>query len=290
VRSQPYLLRIITRTDAQADPTRHFACMKAVAEAGLAPRVHYASIPDRVLVTDFVPAVRFPRTEAIVRVPQTLRALHALAPFPPPAAYREVMDGFVRKFQAAGILPESEMTDTFKLPAREVAATALPPRPQDLVSSHNDLKPENMLFDGGRVWLVDWEAAFLNDRYTDLAVAGNFLITSDADEERYLAEYFGEPPGEYRRALFYLMQQTVHMYYASVFALLRSGGEPIDPDVQTPTFREFHDGLWSGEITLEGKPTRVQYALVHLRQMRRQMRAARFEKSLEIITANRGPA
>lgn len=27
---------------------------------------------------------------------------------------------------------------------------------EDLVSSHNDLKPKNIMFDGERAWLVDW--------------------------------------------------------------------------------------------------------------------------------------
>ena len=48
VRGSPYLLRIITRTDAMNDPTRQFTCMKAAAEAGLAPHVWYASIEDRI--------------------------------------------------------------------------------------------------------------------------------------------------------------------------------------------------------------------------------------------------
>ncbi len=45
----------------------------------------------------------------------------------------------------------------------------------EMVASHNDLKPENMVFDGTRVWLIDWEAAFLNDRYLDLSVVANFV-------------------------------------------------------------------------------------------------------------------
>ncbi len=52
VRGSPYLLRIITRTDAINDPTRQFACMSAGAEAGIAPRVWYTSIQDRISITD----------------------------------------------------------------------------------------------------------------------------------------------------------------------------------------------------------------------------------------------
>ena len=79
VRGSPFLLKIITRTD---DPTRHYACMKAAAEAGLAPRVWYTSVEDKVSITDFVEAVPFPVADALVRIPTALRALHALPPFP----------------------------------------------------------------------------------------------------------------------------------------------------------------------------------------------------------------
>src|SRR5262245_18268821 len=54
VRECPYLLRLITRTDANTDPTRQFTCMKIAAEAGLAPRVLYTSIEDRVSLNAFV--------------------------------------------------------------------------------------------------------------------------------------------------------------------------------------------------------------------------------------------
>ena len=57
VEGRPYLLRIIMRTNSMLGPGRHFACMKAAAEAGLAPRVLYASLEDQISITDFVEAV-----------------------------------------------------------------------------------------------------------------------------------------------------------------------------------------------------------------------------------------
>jgi thiamine kinase-like enzyme len=44
-----------------------------------------------------------------------------------------------------------------------------------MVSCHSDPKPENILFDGQRVWLVDWHAAIVNDRYFDL-LSGDIMI------------------------------------------------------------------------------------------------------------------
>jgi hypothetical protein len=214
--------------------------------------------------------------------------VHALPPFPLPriGRYLDVMDGIVRKFQAARVLPEHETEELFQRYAR--MARVYPRQDSEMVSSHNDLKPENILFDGERVWLVDWEAAFLNDRYADLAVVANFVVTNDDEEEVYLGTYFGEAAGEYRLAQFYLMRQMVHMFYAAMFLLLGSAGKPIEANAPTPDFREFHDGIWAGEISLAGNATRVQYGRVHLNQLRRNMQAARFEEALRVVAERDG--
>lgn len=46
------------------------------------------------------------------------------------------------------------------------------PRPDQLVLCHNDLNPKNVLFDASRpkMWLIDWEAAGMNDPLFELAV------------------------------------------------------------------------------------------------------------------------
>jgi aminoglycoside phosphotransferase (APT) family kinase protein len=285
----PYLLRVITSTDAtvgpgRGDPTRQFACMRQAAEAGIAPRVWYTSTEDRVSITDFVHARSLPATEAVVRLPVILERVHALPPFPRPSAvnYLDAVDGFVRKFQAAKILPESETEELFQRYAG--VANVYPRNDSDMVSSHNDLRPENILFDGDRVWLVDWEAAFLNDRYQDLAVVANFVVTNDADEDAYLRTYFGEAPGEYRLARFYLMRQIAHMAYAAVFMLLGSGGKAIEADTKAPDFRDFHNRIWAGEVSLATKEAKLQYAQVHMNQILENIRAKRFQDSLRIVS------
>ena len=286
VQGRPYLLRIIMDTGAAAGPgrgdqTNHYACMKLGADAGIAPKVWYTSIEDRVSITDFVQAKPFPRTEALARLPLTLRALHALPPFSKPKTLLS-LDSFIRRFQDARILPESETAELFE---RYAPVTSIYPRDTEMVSSHNDLKPENILFDGDRVWLVDWEAAFLNDRYFDLAIIANFVVTNDAEEEDYLRTYFGEAPGEYRLARFYLMRQTLHMLGAIVFMLFGSGGKPIDAATTAPPFRDFHDGIWAGEISLASSEAKLQYAKVHINQALHNMRTARFQDALRIVAA-----
>ncbi|MEO8096415.1 MAG: phosphotransferase [Acidobacteriota bacterium] len=289
VRGSPYLLRVVKDTgDAvgpgRGDQTNHFTCMKLAAEAGIAPCVWYTSLEDRVSITDFVDVKPFSRTEALARLPSTLRTLHALPPFPlmRTGTYLANMDGFVRRFLAAKTLPEPE-AEKLSLAYERVAA-AYPRDGSDTVSSHNDLNPENILFDGDRPWLVDWEASFQNDRYLDLAVVANFVVTNDAEEESYLRKYFGEAAGDYRMARFYLMRQLLHVFCPAVLWLLNREGKPMDSTAKAPDFRDFHNRLWAHEVNLAAKETKQQYARVHINQILQNMQTARFEDALRIVS------
>ena len=59
VRKNPYLLKIL-RTEIISDPAHEFACMETAAEADIAPRIWYANVEDRILITDFVEAKPYP--------------------------------------------------------------------------------------------------------------------------------------------------------------------------------------------------------------------------------------
>jgi aminoglycoside phosphotransferase (APT) family kinase protein len=289
VRGSPYLLKIITRAE---DPTRHYTSMKAAAERGLAPRVLYTSIEDQISITDFVNDERLPVSEALVRLPALLRRLHALPPFGRAPFNTSCtfllnkgpgLDGFFEKFQAASLLPKA---DSEELLARctEVAAV-YPYDDAEMVSSHNDLfKPDNILFDGQRVWLVDWEAAFLNDRYADLVVVANQVVTNHEEEMAYLEEYFGAPPDAYQQARFHLMQQISHLFYTMAFLWMGPQGKPTDWSGAAPAFGDYQRRIWSGEIDLADPEVKIAYSRVHWQRLLQNVREPRFKEALGIIS------
>ena len=63
-----------------------------------------------------------------------------------------------------------------------------------LVSSHNDLIPSNILFDGERLWLIDWEYGGFNSPWFDLGGLASHNELSAAQEDWLLEAYFGAPP------------------------------------------------------------------------------------------------
>jgi hypothetical protein len=239
-------------------------------------------IEDCISVTDYIEDHYFPVPEARMKMADMLRDLHALPKFSYQLKFFETSDIFLQKFLASDIVPENATKDLFELYAR--IGTAYPRNdPDNLVSCHNDVKRDNIIFDGMRPWLVDWEAARLNDRYLDLAANANFVVKNNIDETDFLKRYFGEKFDEYKRARFFLMSQIVHMFCFTLCAISGSAGKSIDINTSTLSFNEFHDGLWNCEIKLDNNDEILHYALVHVKELMNNMQTTRFDESLRIV-------
>lgn len=284
VRSHPYLLRLMMPGAPSGDPAGQFGSMQTAANAGIAPHIWYASAQDGLLIADFVEARPFPADMGLLIAP-TLYRVHSLKGFQKPKVgiYFDAMDRFVRAFRAANLVPPEDTDELFRRYADLMRV--YPRNDSELVASHNDVKPQNILFDGERLWLIDWEAAFLNDRYVDLAIAANFFVHDD-QEAAYLDAYFGAPADPYQAARFYLMRQAIHVFYATMLMVTAArAGAFIDRVANAPDFQVFHQRLISGEVNLATPEAKVQYARVHLDAAQRQVRTPRFEDALALVAS-----
>lgn len=283
IKNKPYLMKI-ARTDEMSASENHFAYMKAGAEVGIAPRVWYLSTEDKILITDFIESKPFPINKAREVMPKLISRLHKLPPFHKTVNYFDSMDGIVQRVLSAKLLPDNLADEILKNYTR--IKSIYPNNPEDFVSCHNDLKPENYIFDGERAWLIDWEAAFLNDPYLDLVVVANFVANNEDNELQYLENYFEKEPDQYIQARFFLMQQLLHVFYTSIFIMYASKSVPINMDNTKADFRDFHRRMWEGEIDLSKDENKLQYALVHMNQFLSNINTKRFENSLRIISKN----
>jgi thiamine kinase-like enzyme len=287
VHEKLYLLRVITRTDAMADPAFYFNCMKIAEPAALGPRIYYLNSEDRISITDFIQEKPFSLSEAREKMPLLLQQLHALPKFPFRINYFDAMENFVAKFRSSNIVPASVTTDLFE--EHERAINAYPCNDTaHWISCHNDLKPENVLFDGQKPWLVDWEGAFLNDRYLDLTVVANFITNNENEEADFLKRYFGEAVDEYKLARFFVMRQLLHVYYFIFFMQVGAEGKPVDTSALGGIdFREFNNDVWNGKIDLANNNAKLQYAWVHMQECLRRMHTKRFNDSLHILARHK---
>jgi thiamine kinase-like enzyme len=65
--------------------------------------------------------------------------------------------------------------------------------PIELIFGHNDLLPANIIDDGKRLWLIDWDYAGFNTAFFDLGGLASNASFSDAETARLLESYFGRP-------------------------------------------------------------------------------------------------
>lgn len=277
-----YLLRVeAPARDALRDPHRAYRCMALAAEACLAPRVRYADPDDGVTILEYVEARGSvldhagARSDLIVELAQAVRALHALDGFPPLVDYLDGLDALVGQAGRSGVVP----VDAFDAwPRLHAVCARLAPQP---VSSHNDLNPRNLLHDGRRIWLIDWEAAFRADRYVDLAAIANTFADDPDGEALLLATYFGRAATAAEGARLWLFRQVSHVFHAAVFVVGVAGRARAEslggPDLDT-----IHQGLALGEPWLDTSEGRLVYGLARLRTATANLASPAFARAAAI--------
>lgn len=77
--------------------------------------------------------------------------------------------------------------------------------PEPPAFCHNDLLAANLIDDGGRLWLIDWEYGGLNAPLFDLANLASNNALDAAQTDWLLAAYDGRAPGPARRRAFAAM-------------------------------------------------------------------------------------
>ncbi len=207
--------------------TEEIASRRAAAE-GIAPAVvaFLADVP--ALVTRWLPGGDVPVDElrspgVLAQVAELLRRLHATPALPSAfAVFRLVED----QRGLAVAVPASY--EPILALARRIEAALVGPEHVP-VSCHNDLLTANFVRDGGRVCIVDWEYAGMNDRYFDL---GNLSVNNgfDAEHDRALLElYFEEPVTEARFATLQLMR-LISDFREAMWGAVQHGRSELDFD------------------------------------------------------------
>ena len=116
---------------------------------------------------------------------------------------------------------------------------ALLTNPLELRPCHNDFLPGNLIDDGTRMRIVDWEYAGMGDPFFDL---GNFSINNDlseAEDAALLAAYDGEPSPRPDRLARLVLFRVVSDFREAMWGVLQQGISTLDVDFRAYAAEHF---------------------------------------------------
>jgi aminoglycoside phosphotransferase (APT) family kinase protein len=256
VGGRPYLLRLeSSRRNEIRDPHRSYVCMRAAAEAGIAPAVRPADPEAAVAITDFVPhrsmADLWASPDLARDLGNLVAQLQAIPAFPPVTDYPTMVGRLLGLLLGSGLFTPG-LLDPHR-EGFERIREAYPRNSAALVSSHNDLSPANILSDGERLWFIDWETAYGNDPLVDVATLTIFIGASPELEAVLLRSWLGREPDRAQRARLVLMRSLGRLYYgcaASLNAAHALGTVAPETDLSAPTWAEFGEAIEQKRLAL----------------------------------------
>lgn len=250
VGDRPYLVRLETYRSPLRNP-HQYACMKTAADAGIAPPLRYADDGTGIAIIDFIstqPLEDF-RGGAVAlaqAVGELTARLQNSGSFPRLTDFRIIVErmlNYLRRSFAPGLLDAH-------IEGLELIKQSLPWDEAEHRASHNDPGPQNILFDGTRLWLIDWETAYRNDPLVDVAIVAETFARTPELETALLTAWTGKTPDKTTVARLLLMRQLTRLYYAGL--LLTSVGKAAEgslmSDLAAPTPEEFRSLVARGVL------------------------------------------
>nr|WP_295463973.1 choline/ethanolamine kinase family protein [Mesorhizobium sp.] len=176
--------------------SREIMTARAAHASGFAPEIVYTG--PGVMVSRFVEGKTYAPADVtanIGRVADIVKRFHVEMPRQiSGTGFAFLVFHVIRDYARTLREGESRMTD--RLPGfLELAADleqTQPPLP--IIFGHNDFLPANILDDGERLWLIDFEYAGFSTAMFDLAGLASNAGFSDEQSQELLARYFGENP------------------------------------------------------------------------------------------------
>ena len=261
-----FLLRLEPGRIALEHRERNAAAMLAAADAGVAPALRYSDPAAGVAVTDFIearPLAEHPdgRAGVVHELGHLIARIQAGRPFPMLGGGRDTVKMLLGQLAASGRFAAGLLD-----PHAEALARLRAVRPWDvaaLVPSHNDPNPRNLIYDGRRLWLVDWELACQNDPLFDLAIVSTELADTPAlRTASALRRRFGRGPDETLLAELGVVKLLTRLFYGCIaleaFAH-RQGAAPLT-SLAALTPAEFNAAIADGRLSGADKPEETAFA------------------------------
>jgi aminoglycoside phosphotransferase (APT) family kinase protein len=265
--SGDHLLRIEGRRLPGRNP-HQYTCLELAAAAGIAPPIRYLDAEAGVVIMVFLdvrPIAEFaggPEAAAAAAA-DLVGELHRLPGFPAIGDHLDDLERLIAFVSTSGHVRDDQLAphrDAF-----QEIRSVYPWDPSTFVSAHNDPNEFNLLYDGRRLWLVDWETAKRNDPFIDIATLCQHLAPTPELRDLVLRRVLATEPDERARARLFLAGQLVRLFAGTMLVLITADpAAPVDlHDALTPA--AFAAAIGQGDLVAGQPETTLAFATTVLR-------------------------
>ncbi|MGB6976053.1 MAG: choline/ethanolamine kinase family protein [Gammaproteobacteria bacterium] len=269
--SDYYVVRIDNPEHPHNDLDREYHAMKMAAQHQIAPKVYYADPKNGIVIMKFIESKPLESTDLIKpnyikKFAQLVHGLHNGADFKKDISIFERVDT-IYKIMNPELKKSSVITECIEITNK---LEQLLSDKEDIKPCHCDINPYNLLFDGNKFWLVDWNAASQQNFYFDLASCATFFYfynTNVCDE--FLKEYFSRDLTAIEKNRFNFMKIFVAIYYGMMFIYqsgLRNFPLLSNKEIESlPNYTEFMRLIGQGKERLDNPHTQQKFGFVFLK-------------------------
>ncbi len=292
-RESEYVCRVTdaARPNFFVDPSSEIKNMKIASDLELTPRIHYSNEKTGILIMDHIknlslhPSIDDAGMNLIQQLAENLSTLHNGPSFTqaPTSIFKDVEK--VVKASDSQCMPgiAHEVIDSI------FALEQILEKHQTSVPCHKELNGNNILFDGQRIYFIDWEASENCDPFVDLAIASIFFINNREREGAFLKYYFKKEPTAKQQAHLYLMKQVCLSFYAfkSLRRVIKSGKmdlskEQVDLN-SFPSYQELVLNYFNGCSKVCDINDFKIFTYVFLREALNNIRSSKFRESIQML-------
>ncbi|MDF2578214.1 MAG: hypothetical protein K0S74_1698 [Chlamydiales bacterium] len=241
--SHTVVARITPPLPAEEQEDHQLICSELAAGIGLSPAIYFSGEINgfEIIIMDFVKQISlsfadWQEDDMLTMLANSLRSLHQGPKFPTGFdVFVQIKNNLFQISQyTIPLFSHSLLLDNFNELKEQL-------QPQLLEAPcHQDLNLQNFLYDGKKVWMIDWEAAAQADPFIDLATICNFVLFDPYAQSRFLSKYFGRLPTQPELSKLILMRKVSFYFYGTEFlksALLEECHLSIN---ELPVFKELY--------------------------------------------------
>ncbi len=218
------------------------AATVAAAGVGVGAEVVAFLRPEGILVTRFIEGTPMAELDVhaphvIAKIADSIRRFHEGPAIPGLFIPLRIVEAYRALAVARGVVVPPEYAQAQSIARRIELALIM--NPLEMLPCHNDFLPGNLIDDGVRMRIVDWEYAGMGDPFFDL---GNFSINNNLTEDEdaaFLAAYDATETPRADRLARLVLFRVISDFREAMWAVLQEGISTLDVDFKAYASEHF---------------------------------------------------